>query len=72
MSFQAIINFNHVGENYLTVQTTYEEYAHDMVLETLHSCISLLYLCEHKFDDDTIDKIIRRIEELRETIEVVL
>ena len=71
MSFQSIIKFYHEGHNYLTVQSNHSEYAYDMVLSSIYSLLALLDFSDHKFDDDVIDHLIRRVEELRNCPHVV-
>jgi len=65
MSFQSIIKFSHEGNEYLTVQSSYAQYAHDMVISSIYSLLALLDFSEHRFDDDLIDHMIRRVDELR-------
>jgi len=65
MSFQAIIKFSHEGNEYLTVQSSFSEYAHDMVISSIYSLLALLDFSDHKFDDDLIDHLKMRVEELR-------
>lgn len=66
MSFQSIIKFSHEGNEYLTVQSSFCEEAHDMVISSIYSLLALLDFSEHRFDDDLIDHMIRRVEELRD------
>ena len=65
MSFQAIIKFSHEGSEYLTVQSAFSEYAHSMVISSIYSLLALLEFSDHKFDDDLIDHLKMRVEELR-------
>jgi len=65
MSFQAIIKFSHEGSEYLTVQSSCSENAHDMIISSLHSLLALLDLSDHRFDDDLIDHMIKWVEGLR-------
>jgi hypothetical protein len=65
MSFQSIIKFQHEGNEYLTVQSSYSKYAHDMVISSIYSLLALLDFSNHRFDDDLIDHLKMRVEELR-------
>ncbi len=65
MSYQSIIKFTHCSDTYLTIQSTYTEYAHDMVISSIYSLLALLDFSDHKFDDDVIDHLKMRVEELR-------
>lgn len=66
MSFQATVKFKEDNETYLTLTTNHKEYAHDMVIDAIFNMMALLCMGDHKFDDDVIDHIIRRAEELRD------
>lgn len=65
MSFQSIIKFNQHSETYLTIQSGYVENAYDMVLSSVYSLLALLDFGEHRFDDEVIDHLKMRVEELR-------
>ncbi len=65
MSFQAQIRFLENDEVYLTVQTHPEEPSFDMVLDVIFSSLALLIMGDHKFDDEIVDRLIRRVEEIR-------
>ncbi len=65
MSFQSTVKFYHGGNNYLTVQSNHTEHAHDMVLSTIYSLLALLDFSLQTFDDDVIDHLKMRVEELR-------
>ena len=65
MSFQSTIKFSHEGNPYLTITSDYREYAHDMVLSSIYSLLALLDFSDKKIDDDIIDHLKMRVEELR-------
>lgn len=65
MSFQATVKFKEDNETYLTLTTNYKEYAYEMVIDAIYNMLTLLYREDHKFDDDFIDHLKMRVEELR-------
>jgi hypothetical protein len=65
MEYQSIIKFLHEGNEYFTVQSSCTEYAHDMVISSIYSLLNLLDYSDHEFDDNLIDHLKSRIEELR-------
>jgi len=65
MNFQAVIKFHQNGESYFSIQTTHHETAHDMLVDCVFSMLFLLQMGDHKFDDDVIDHLKKRVEELR-------
>lgn len=66
MNFQSIVKFYLEDENYLTIQSEYKEEAYAMVLSTVYALLAMLYFGNHKFDDDVIDHLLRKVEELRD------
>ncbi len=65
MSFQSIIKFENCGETYLTIQSHHTDHAYDMVISSIYSLLAILDFSENKFDDDVIDCLKMRVEELR-------
>lgn len=65
MSFQSLIKFQECGDTYLTIQSSPTEHAYDMVIQSIYSMLALLYFSDHRFDDDVIDHLKLRVEELR-------
>jgi len=65
MNFQSTIHFNNNGEEYLTITSSPSEYAHDMVLSSIYSLLALLDFSEHRFDNEVIDHLKMRVEQLR-------
>lgn len=66
MSFQALITFLDNDEEYLKIHTRPEVEAYNMVLNSISDLLSLLNTCNHKFDDDVINRLQFRMEELRQ------
>jgi len=65
MSFQAKIDFTHDGNPYLTILSEYSEYAQDVILSAIYNLINLLEIGDHKFDDNIIDHLKNRFDEMR-------
>ena len=66
MSYEATINFTFEDSHYLTIKSSYCCDSYDVTLSCIYSLIALLELGNHKFDDDVIDYLKTRIEELRD------
>jgi len=65
MSYQSIIKFTVDGDPYLTIQSRYTEHAHDMVISSIYSLLAILDFSDKGFDDQVIDHLKMRVEELR-------
>lgn len=65
MSFQSIIKFQECGDTYITMQSSPTEHAYDMVIQSIYSLLALLDFSDHRFDDDVIDHLKLRVEDLR-------
>ncbi len=65
MSYNAIITFHDCGDDYLTITSPYRENPQDMVISSIYNLLSLLDFGDNKFEDDVIDHLKMRIEELR-------
>jgi hypothetical protein len=67
MSFQSITTFNKGDETYFTISSEHKEYFHDMVLCTINNLLAILEFSNHKFDDEVVEHLKMRLEELRYT-----
>ncbi len=65
MRINAHIKFLDNNETYLNLYTTPCENGYDAILESIHSLISLLEIGNHKFDDNVIETLNHRLQELK-------
>lgn len=63
--YNARVEFREMDDVYLTIETPYHENPHDMVLSAILNLLYLIMLGDHKFDDEVIDRLQHRIDELR-------
>lgn len=66
MSYHSIVTFYHEGESYFTMKSEPKAKPPDMALTTIYNLMAILYLGNSKFDDDVIDHLLMRVEELRD------
>ena len=66
MSYSAIIQLQEDEETYLTLITSEQDYAYDMVIESIFNLLAILSMGNHKFDGAVINRLKFRVEELRD------
>lgn len=67
MSYQIKMLFEHEGNPLFEVCSHYRVQPHDSVISAMYALISLLDFSNQKLDDDIIDHLKTRIEQLRYT-----
>lgn len=65
MSYQILMEFEHEGNPLFEVRSHYREHPHDVVISSIYTLITLLEFSNQKLDDDVIDHLKARIENLR-------
>lgn len=64
MSFHSTIHFNNNGEEYLTITSSPSEYVHEVVVSSIYSLLALLEFSEHRLNNEVIDHLKMRVEQL--------
>lgn len=67
MSYQTTIEFTYDSNHLFTIHSPYREYSHDVIISSLHTLISVLEFSSQKFDEDYIDQLKNRLEDLKES-----
>ncbi len=65
MKYRVNLEFLEYGEQYLKVQGTLHDEAHDACLDSIWQMLALLAFGDHKFDDDVIDRLTKRLDKFR-------
>lgn len=60
------MNFSREGNCYLTITSSYEENAQDMILSSIYNLLVLLDFSDPKLDEDIIDNLKNIVEGLRD------